>query len=294
VSAAGVLALAAVSALVACTVPNPSYRTGWPVDAGADGDGSRPDVPLADVLEELDPADAEPAGDASPMPPDPPPRLVGYWKLDEAAGSTMALDSSGSGNHGWLESLDSTQARVAGHRGSAVRFAAGESGDAGIRVPLSPSLAGLREFTVAAWVNHSAVPVGQNASVVSRQIAATTWEVFNLNTSGDELTVYACTDQQPYPRVRVPGAAPFERWVHVAATFDGAQLRLYRDGLEIGSAALTRPLPTADNPLYIGTNKNPTRNDVFAGLIDEVVLYSAALPATSLRALMDGSDPASL
>jgi hypothetical protein len=64
--------------------------------------------------------------------------------------------------------------------------------------------------------------------------------------------------------------------------------------VEIGSSALTRALPTADNPLYIGTNKNPTRNDVFVGLIDEVVLYSAALPGTSIRALMDGTDPASL
>jgi hypothetical protein len=287
-------------AATACTVPNPSFRAGRPAtgtsDARAlDGAGSGSDVPGAgpDALESISTLDGGRAdsssGDAAAVP-----RLVGYWRLDEATGATMALDSSGNGNHGRLESFDGADPWVSGHMGNAIRFVAGGSIQAGIRVPLSASVAGVREFTVAAWIYRSSAPLDKNTSVISRQLGTSSWEIYNLSAVNDDLALYVGTDVQPYPRVRVSALARLDEWMHVAATYDGAHLRLYKGGVEVGSLPLTRPLPADDSPLYIGTNKNGSSHDVFVGTIDEVVLYSVALPAAAIRSLQTGADPATL
>lgn len=132
----------------------------------------------------------------------------------------------------------------------------------------------------------------QNTSVVSRQIGTTSREIYSLTTIDDDLVIYAGTDVTPAPEVRVSGAAPLNTWLHAAATFDGITLRLFRDGQQVGTFALTRALPEDPNtPLYIGTNKNPQRNDVFLGRIDEVTLYNVALSPQSITALAGGASP---
>ena len=296
----------------ACTAPNPSFRAGRSATGtsdgraldsagsgtdgagtGRDGAGAGTDAARADALESISTVDGGSAdsssGDAAAVP-----RLVGYWKLDETAGATMALDSSGNGNHGLLESFDGADPWVAGHLGNAIRFVAGESNQAGVRVPLSASVAGVRDFTVAAWIYRTGAPLDKNTSIVSRQLATASWEIYNLSAINDDLVVYAGTDVQPYPRVRIGSLARLDEWMHVAATYDGAHLRLYKGGVEVGLMPLTRPLPAGDSPLYIGTNKNGSSHDLFVGTIDEVVLYSVALPAAAIRSLQTGADPATL
>jgi hypothetical protein len=288
VRATSILGRLVFTLAAACTAPNPAYRTGI-----LEADTEPTDAEAVDGLHldaDRQRADAAGAADGGPRSD----RLVGYWRFDESAGAMTALDSSGNGNHGQLQALDPSRTWVPGRQGNAIRFAADESGEAGVRVPFSPSLAPIREFTVCAWIYRTGLLATQNTSVISRQLADQFWEIYNLSTINTELVIYAGTDVQPAPRVRVNDAAPLNVWIHVAATYDGAQLRLYRDGEELGATPLGRPLPTGENPLYIGTNKNPQRNDVFIGLIDEVALYSVALPAASIRSLFEGKPPASL
>jgi hypothetical protein len=285
----------------ACTAPNPEYLGGRPPPFGQapDGGGGR-DAPAADGAagdrpEALTEGDAGPSDGGDPeVAPEPPlPRLVGYWRLDEEPGDTEVVDSSGQGNHGTLESMDETQAWVAGRLGNALQLTASADSEAGVMVPPSAAVAGIRQFTIAAWIFRTAMLIS-NTSVVSRQLGTASTDIYSLSTINDELVIYAGTDVTPAPKVRIAGAAPLDQWIHVAATFDGASLRLYQNGVEIGSSPLTRPLPTASNPLYIGTNKNPTRNDLFIGLIDDVALFSVALSPGGIGALFRGDDPGTL
>jgi hypothetical protein len=75
--------------------------------------------------------------------------------------------------------------------------------------------------------------------------------------------------------------------VHVAATFDGATMRLYVDGTpRLSQGSTGRPVPS-DQPLYVGTNKNNTLNDqVFDGRLDDVRLYAEVLSASAIAALV--------
>ena len=113
---------------VGCTGPNPAYET-YSIDSDAlDAPGARDAGPAPDRAVDRAPdgpavtADG-PAG-ASVDASAPNPRLLGYWKFDEQPGATTAADSSGNGNDGILESLDSSQVWVRGHSGNAIEFPA--------------------------------------------------------------------------------------------------------------------------------------------------------------------------
>jgi hypothetical protein len=74
-------------------------------------------------------------------------------------------------------------------------------------------------------------------------------------------------------------------WTHLAATYDGAMLRLYVNGALAGSTALTGSLDATTGPLRIGGNS--VRSEWFNGLIDEVRVYSRALSQSEIQTDMN-------
>ena len=70
-------------------------------------------------------------------------------------------------------------------------------------------------------------------------------------------------------------------WAHLAATYDGAILRLYLNGNEVGSQALANPLVTSTLPLRIGGNA--VWGEHFAGLIDEIRIYNRPLSPAEIQ-----------
>jgi hypothetical protein len=83
---------------------------------------------------------------------------------------------------------------------------------------------------------------------------------------------------------RRPGALPLNAWSHLAATYDGAALRLYVDGTQASSLAVTGSMPATAGVLRVGGND--VWNEWFQGLIDEVRVYDRALTQVELQAAM--------
>ena len=73
-------------------------------------------------------------------------------------------------------------------------------------------------------------------------------------------------------------------WTHLATTYDGATLRLYVNGVQVASKAQTGTLATSANPLQIGGDA--IYGQYFAGRIDEVRVYRAALSQAEIQADM--------
>ena len=48
---------------------------------------------------------------------------------------------------------------------------------------------------------------------------------------------------------------PLNTWTHLAATYDGTTLRLYVNGAQVGSRAVTGALLTSTGALRIGGNR---------------------------------------
>ncbi len=72
------------------------------------------------------------------------------------------------------------------------------------------------------------------------------------------------------------------RWAHLVATYDGAFLRTYIDGLEAGKTADSRAAGAINQTLYAGCNTG-FDNGVIKGDLDEVAVYDQALSAERVQ-----------
>jgi hypothetical protein len=276
-----VMAAAGVVSAAGCTEPNPAYGRGRRPDATA-SDGF---TPAADRFV----VDAMAAG-VERTPWDLTTGLIGYWRLDDGGGGYMASDASGMGHHGTLEGMDPRLAWVQSPRAMALEVP--DVQEAGVRVPLTPAIDNLQRFTIAAWT-YRTVTLGRYQVVLSRQVDGDVPEVYSLAFHEDTVSLLLTrpsTTSYEYA-ARAPGKGALNRWLHVAATFDGNTARLYVDGTEVAVLSYPRPLTRSTAPLYLGTNKNPTRHEPMSGRIDEVLLYSVPLPAGAIAALAGGALP---
>lgn len=75
-------------------------------------------------------------------------------------------------------------------------------------------------------------------------------------------------------------------WHNVAATYDGATLRLFVDGVQAGETAASGRIISTPDPLYVGAkNTRSTGTDYFKGNLDKIVIWNYALPPDRVKAL---------
>jgi chitodextrinase len=75
-------------------------------------------------------------------------------------------------------------------------------------------------------------------------------------------------------------------WTHAAVVYDGSNMIIYKDGIEVGRTAKTGSLSTNNStPSWIGNN--PTGNKGFDGMIDEVKIFNTALSFSQIQAEMN-------
>jgi len=67
-------------------------------------------------------------------------------------------------------------------------------------------------------------------------------------------------------------------WHHIAGTYDGAALRLYIDGKQVGETPASGAIIPTPDPLYIGAkNTSSVKGDFFKGDLDKITLWNYAL-----------------
>jgi uncharacterized repeat protein (TIGR01451 family) len=92
-----------------------------------------------------------------------------------------------------------------------------------------------------------------------------------------------------------PGLFPLNSWQHVAFVADGAMLRLYRNGVEIGTPiSYDGTLRTTLPCLSIGVKQNdsctgpsPSASGFWDGLIDELSIYNRALSPAEIQSIFN-------
>ena len=70
-------------------------------------------------------------------------------------------------------------------------------------------------------------------------------------------------------------------WTHLAATYDGAQMRLYVNGLQVTNRAQSGTIATSSDALNIGANAYIGFH--WLGRIDEVRIYRRALSPSEIQ-----------
>jgi hypothetical protein len=72
-------------------------------------------------------------------------------------------------------------------------------------------------------------------------------------------------------------------WQHVAATYDGATMRIYVNGVEVASQAQTGAIDAYNDPIVIA--RNVVNGSLYHGLIDEISVYRRALSAAEVQSV---------
>lgn len=233
--------------------------------------------------------DAPPADAPPDEPGDAPDALVGYaaqvladsplsyYRLNETSG-VICNDSVGehNGTYGGSFMLDEP-GLVEGD--TAVSFA-GTSG--GITFGDVFEFDQLKPFSLEAWLSISDDSHFNN--IINKYADPQVATGYLIYTGFGKLACARGVTQQNQTLVEYE---PFEEnlLVHVVCTFDGSMLRLYINGTlwqEKSSAGVV--LPNQTIPFVIGAGNGSITSGATEGTIDEVAIYSSALPAERINA----------
>jgi hypothetical protein len=199
------------------------------------------------------------------------PGLVAWWRAEN-----NALDSA-STNDGALYAGEYANGKI----GRAFKLDGYQSQVGAPALDLSTTDA----ITIEAWVNPTSFERNPNAAIVRQNYD---W-LFAFTINGGFLSFGLTTDGS-YQQFSVP-IAPADyadgNWHHIAATYDGATKRIYRDGFEIGATSQSGNLSFSAGRLLIGgaQQSDPNPTELFYGLIDEVGIYNRALSAAEIASI---------
>lgn len=219
--------------------------------------------------------------------------LIGYWKLNEAPGSLTAHDSSSWGNDGMLVGLDGATAWVtdtAAPEGAALSV----EGKGHVTVPRSASIDTVTtQVTIAAWMYLDASIVDY-ATAISRQIATGSGfgQLYHLgvNTNMQPVTFITPGDESNQLTRFAGASVPQKKWFHIASTYDGSNVYVYFNGIQVDTGAVTGMFSAQTTPVILSGNANGnTITESVPGRLAEVMLYRRALPADDIMRLYQGA-----
>ena len=210
--------------------------------------------------------------------------VVGYWPLDADAG-TVAVDLFGAhpatllGGAMWQPN--------GGRFGGALALDGSVSvADAGpVDITTGEGL------TVAAWVKLAdlAQTEGRFVSKASGTSGNDHYWMLGQFTDGTALRFRLKTDESNTTATLISptGQLAVGTWAHVAATYDGAVMRLYLNGVEVASLNKTGQVATnAAVSMALGGQPSGAGERSMDGLLDDVYLFDRALDPTELQSLM--------
>jgi hypothetical protein len=76
------------------------------------------------------------------------------------------------------------------------------------------------------------------------------------------------------------------QWQHLALVYTGTNLRMYVDGVQIGSSSASGVITSVDKPFAVGKSLEGGFNFVYPGGADEVSLWTKALSVTEINDMM--------
>ena len=203
--------------------------------------------------------------------------LAGWWSANEDS-----FDHSGQNNDGVMNGSQ------LGHGVSWWSFCFDGVGD-DVTVPHHPNQNWGTGFTIDAWI--SMFGYGHGRPIVQKRSAGnvggysfeTTHAPFG-NNYGLQFVIWIGGVAKT---VTTPANVITDLvWHHVAATYDGATMKIYVDAVEKASLAAPGSIDASTEPLIMGRNVTNSSYVIY-GCIDEVHLFNKALSQTEIQWIRD-------
>ncbi len=213
--------------------------------------------------------------------------LMARWKMDESTGTTLA--DSVQSNHGQLINFTPAPwSPTGGRKQGALNF--GNVSTTRVDVGDVFDFPGRAPFSVSTWVYRSAggpmyqILVGKTGTSGGTKQG---WNLILCNGCSGNLAVQCVRTRDDL----VSGGydkttpVPLDTWTHLACTYDGTRIRLYRNGALVdASSSSTLALLDHGGRLTIGNNSAGKNGDV-RGKMDETRLYNRTLTPAEIAVL---------
>ena len=210
-----------------------------------------------------------------------PPGLVLGYGFEETSGNT-ANDLSPFKNNG---TINGATGNASGKFGRALSF---DGTNDRVDVPDAASLDLTTGMTLEAWVKPTS-NTGWRTAILKERGSDLLYALYASNGSKPRIETFTTVENT----AAGTSALPLGAWSHLAATYDGANLRFYVNGVLVTTKATSGSMPNTANPLQIGGNA--VWGEYFSGLIDEVRVYNRALSASEIdfdmKSAVVGSGP---
>lgn len=204
------------------------------------------------------------------------PGLIAAWGFDEGTGTT-ARDSS---EHSVPLTISGAATWVAGHSGGTALSNTGSGG--GTRSNWTTLNTNV---TIMCWARPTDLTAGTSRPLIG------VWDGTDASAS-TEIAIWAqrgdfSTSNVLQGNVRVSGgltavnqsALTVNTWVHLALSYDGSTVRLYRDGAEVSNFAITGAINT-------GTFSFLVLPATTSAQVDDVRVFNVALTAAQVASFM--------
>jgi Concanavalin A-like lectin/glucanases superfamily len=211
--------------------------------------------------------------------------LVGWWKLDDGAG-TSAADFSGNGNTG---TTVNTPTWTTGMNGGALTF---NGTNQRVTLANAADLFGTGPATISAWVYPTAFPapisyIFTGGNTTGFQCAFNAFG--NLQSNGH----FSCSNDNYFNNAQTAsGIFNLNTWYHIAGVRNNAgTVTMYVNGVQSGAANQNAGVVTGGTGNVIGDRVGA--DGPFPGGIDDARVYSRALSATDIATLYASTGGAS-
>ncbi|MBM3217024.1 LamG domain-containing protein, partial [Candidatus Poribacteria bacterium] len=202
-----------------------------------------------------------------------PDSIAGLWLFDDKS----AKDESGNKHDGKLQK---NPIWADGRFGGALDFKGGayvELLDSAASLPFGAA----EPFSITAWVN-----VRAGGTVIGK---------FNGGVIGAYILTVSGSGNVTFHREVAPwglsavGVLEAGKFNHVAATYDGKEMKVYMHGKEIGTQPRGAQNTDLATPVFIGARMTGgAPSEFFDGLIDEVALFNIALSPAQIQDVIKG------
>ncbi|MFH1886194.1 MAG: Ig-like domain-containing protein [Pseudomonadota bacterium] len=201
--------------------------------------------------------------------------LMGWWPMDEGEGQSTA-DLSPYGNDAQLTGT-SWAPDAGGEAGRALYF----DGTASMAtIPDHNALDLSTDLTLSLWVRPQDTESSGPRTLAAKKgpVEDISWALTQYG--ADVEFAISVTGVQFDAWLLAPGVLDPGRWTHLAAVYDGYELRLYVDGAQRDHSFQLAPLYAGDTPVTLGG-----MDGYFQGWMDDVRIYRRSLSQESVLAL---------
>ncbi len=209
--------------------------------------------------------------------------IVGWWRFDEGAGTSVA-DASGRSHDGALSGVIKPQ-WTRDDTGVELAF----NGVNCVSVPDAAELTPAGGLTLVTWTKVSSSATGQLLS--KWRSGGNGSYALSIKRGRPVLELMLAGE---YQALISPAGIADSNWHHVAAVFDGREARLYLDGARVATMHTGGPNDVVSEPLRIGQVSGSLADvglyaraltDGDLALLHEVSTGGATVPALALRSL---------